>query len=214
MLNPLLYSAAAVASLLLVLTGTALQSASDDVSPHDRTTPSDTASVVTITYVKKPWYAWRTRIVKKFKESIPQYAAIAGLLQKNYHLSESRETFGGIYLWRNEADAKAWFTPVWFERVRKTYGAEGRVDYYEIVRSREIAPSETSGQYWSVLQLDKPVSFTDAPGLLRITEIKHDSQYGTVTLWKSKEAAEKFFSQRHAGTLTYFDTPVLIDKLK
>lgn len=213
MLNPLLYSAAAAASLLLVLTGTALQSTSD-VSFQNQTTSTDTASVVTITYVKKPWYAWRTLIIRKFKESIPQYAAIPGLLQKNYHLSEKHKTFGGIYLWKNEADAKAWFTPVWFERVRKTYGAEGRVEYYKIVRSREIAQSETSGHYWSVLQFDKTISFTNAPGLVRVTDIKNDTQYGTVTLWQTKEAAEKFFSQRHAGTLLYFDTPVLINNLK
>lgn len=99
---------------------------------NDKTMIVNSPAVVTITYVKKPWYAFRFLAVNKFKESMPEYKAIAGLLQKNYHLAEDYNLFGGIYYWRSKADVRAWFTPKWFERVLKTYGKEGVVKYYSI----------------------------------------------------------------------------------
>ncbi len=173
-------------------------------------------TIVTITYVKKPWYAWRSLVVKKFKESIPEYEAIPGLLQKNYHFTESDGKFGGIYLWASEAEARAWFNPKWFERVVKTYGEAGVVNYYQVIQSTTVAKHELTGDYWSVLQLGKSLSIpTTTQGLLRITQIKNKDQFGTITLWKSKEEAKRYFSQqKEAGQIAYFDTPVLIDKLK
>jgi len=177
---------------------------------------SNEPTVVTITYVKKPWYAWRSLVVKKFKESIPEYEAIPGLLQKNYHFTEDHNKFGGIYHWSTEAEAKAWFNLKWFERVVKTYGEEGVVDYYQILQSTTIAKHDLTGDYWSALQLGNSLSIpTTTQGLLRVTQIKSKDQLGSITLWKSKEEAKQYFSQlKGAGQISYFDTPVLIDKLK
>jgi heme-degrading monooxygenase HmoA len=193
------------------------------LTPHSNSKQLNTTNmsnseptVLTITYVKKPWYAWRSLVVKKFKESIPEYEAIPGLLQKNYHFTENDGKFGGIYLWASEAEAKAWFNPKWFERVIKTYGEEGVVDYNQILQSTTIAKHDLTGDYCSVLQLGKALSISEStPGLLRITQIKSKDQLGSVTLWKSKEEAKQYFSQQKgAGQISYFDTPVLIDKLR
>ncbi|MFN7493747.1 MAG: hypothetical protein ACK5RG_12585 [Cyclobacteriaceae bacterium] len=193
------------------------------LTPHSNSKQLNTTNmsnseptVLTITYVKKPWYAWRSLVVKKFKESIPEYEAILGLLQKNYHFAEDYKKFGGIYHWSTEAEAKAWFNPKWFERVIKTYGEAGVVDYYQILQSTTIAKHDLTGDYWSVLQLGKALSISEStPGLLRITQIKSKDQLGSITLWKSKEEAKQYFSQQiGAGQISYFDTPVLIDKLR
>lgn len=187
-------------------------------SKHVNTTMMSNSqpTIVTITYVKKPWYAWRSLVVKKFKESIPEYEAILGLLQKNYHLTESDGKFGGIYLWASEAEARAWFNPKWFERIVKTYGEAGVVDYYQIVQSTTIAKHELTGDYWLTLQVGKSLAIPESTsGLLRITQIKSKDQLGTIALWKSKEEAKRYFGQqKDAGQISYFDTPVLIDKLK
>ncbi|MBI3218687.1 MAG: YdhR family protein [Bacteroidetes bacterium] len=212
-----------IARKYMALVGIAVMTMAFQVAPYSISNHQNSLSmsqtnptVVTITYVKKPWYAWRSLVVKKFKESIPEYEAIPGLLQKNYHFTENDGKFGGIYLWASEAEAKAWFNPKWFERVIKTYGEAGVVDYYQIIQSTTIAKHELTGDYWSVLQLGKALSIPEStPGLLRITQIKSKEQLGSVTLWKSKEEAKQYFSQQKgAGQISYFDTPVLIDKLK
>jgi hypothetical protein len=208
----------------MALVGIAVMSMAFQIlTPHTMSNPSNTTTmstieptVVTITYVKKPWYAWRSLVIKKFKESIPEYEAIPGLLQKNYHFTEDYKKFGGIYHWSTEAEARTWFNPKWFERVIKTYGEAGVVDYYQVIQSTTIAKHELTGDYWSTLQLGKSLTIPESTsGLLRITQIKSNDQLGTIALWKSKEEAKRYFSQQKgAGQISFFDTPVLIDKLK
>lgn len=207
------------ALIVLILTSMAFQGHSQGTTAYQNPSNRMTTyapKILTITYVRKPWYAWRSLIVKKFKESIPTYQAIPGLMQKNYHFTENHRQFGGLYLWATEAEARRWFNPAWFQRVVKTYGKEGIVDYYEVVESSTMATHELTGRYWSVLQLGKSLDFAPAtPGLLRVTHIKNNDQSGTITLWTTKASALQFFSQqKEAGRLSYFDTPVLIDNLR
>jgi hypothetical protein len=96
------------------------------------TTDSTTFQTLTITKVKKPWYAWRSLVVGKMKKSFPEYQTIDGLGEKFYSFTENQKYFGGIYLWNNKAAAQAWFTEKWFERTEKSYGHRGQVDYYKI----------------------------------------------------------------------------------
>jgi hypothetical protein len=84
------------------------------------------AAALTIVRVPAPWWAPRGLITGRFVDAIPEYAAIAGLEHKSFtHTEDGR--FGGVYRWRSEADARAWFTPAWFERVRQSRGVEPEV---------------------------------------------------------------------------------------
>lgn len=179
-------------------------------------------AVITITEVKKPWYALRFLLKSGFEKSLPEYTTIPGLLQKNYAIHDGGKTFGGVYLWATKASAEAWFTPKWFERVEKTYGAAGKVSYFTVRDYQTFAKeSGAKGEYWTVIQRGSgkspALSFSKAQGLLRVYAVNDAAtgQAGSISLWNSKEEAERYFAQARtpAQELTYTDTPLLINHL-
>jgi len=96
-------------------------------------TVSPTAAVVTIVRIPTPWYAPRFLVVRKMRESMPLYRSIDGLVHKAYSLARPDVRFGGIYLWKDLASARAWFSPAWFERVEKERGASAEVSFHEVM---------------------------------------------------------------------------------
>lgn len=185
------------------------------------TQPNAAAPVVAITYVKRPWYGLRALIVSRFKKSIPEYEAVPGLLAKQYALTADGQVFGGIYLFRTRQDAQNWFNPAWFSRIEKTYGAPGKVAYYRVTSVGTVSqPVRPTGTFWTVLSLGEEPAGVNRPaaGLLRVVAVSDRSdgpkagQTGSVTLWRSKVDAERYFAGR-GSIQQYFDTPVLIDKL-
>lgn len=83
--------------------------------------------VITMTRVTAPWYAPKFLIKSGMKKSIPEYAAVKGLVRKVYSIEEGTGFFGGIYLWENEQSAKEWFNQAWFDRVNSKYGGDHKV---------------------------------------------------------------------------------------
>ncbi len=173
--------------------------------------------VLTISKVKTPWYGFRFLVVGRFRKSIPEYAAVKGLNHKSYHLLENRDYFGGIYLWKSEEDAKAWFNTEWFERVEKTYGEKGIVEYYEITQTETLTDiSQPNANYWSVISFYKNEIEMDkkATGLLKIVSVINPSgEKGFVTLWEDKKAAHDYFDKTNYDN-TFFDTPILLNNVK
>jgi len=101
-----------------------------DNVPGGTPASSDSASVATLVEIAIPAGLPRERILAGFAAAVPSYRATPGLLRKHFTLGE-RETFGGVYLWRDEASARAWFDAGWHERVRQAYGAEARVEWFD-----------------------------------------------------------------------------------
>ncbi|MCE3604316.1 YdhR family protein [Massilia sp. P8910] len=66
-----------------------------------------------------------------FLSTAPTYQDVPGLLRKHYLLSEDGATAGGVYEWNSRADAEAMYTPAWRAFVRKKYGAEPTVNYFD-----------------------------------------------------------------------------------
>ena len=52
-----------------------------------------------------------------------------GLLRKYYLNGEAGG--GGVYLWTSEAEARAWYTPEWENRMETAFGARPTVTYYD-----------------------------------------------------------------------------------
>jgi hypothetical protein len=59
----------------------------------------------------------------------PKYQGIAGLLRKNYWLSEDGRRAGGIYVWASRADAERLYTAEWKKMVESRYGVSPAIEY-------------------------------------------------------------------------------------
>ena len=72
----------------------------------------------------------RDRIAQGFAAAASTLQKLPGLLRKYFILTADGK-FGGIYLWKDEASAKAWFTPAWQERVLKEHGQPASVEWFD-----------------------------------------------------------------------------------
>jgi hypothetical protein len=72
------------------------------------------------------------KVVKVSLSSADKFAAMKdeGLLMK-YYLSRESGGSGGVYIWKSKADADAWYTPEWADRLEETYGARPSVIFYD-----------------------------------------------------------------------------------
>ncbi|MEI6410543.1 MAG: hypothetical protein WCR52_14230 [Bacteroidota bacterium] len=170
---------------------------------------------VAITKVKKPWYAFRSLVVKKFVGSMPEYAAIPGLLFKAYAFTAHAPYFGGIYLWDDKISAQNWFNPTWFARVLKTYKTPGVVLYFKVTGVQTLQTLyATKGDYYSSLSMGDAALPNDTKGLLRVYWVENEAgESGHICLWASEKAAKAYFKTVKVEP-EYFDTPVLLWETK
>jgi hypothetical protein len=68
-------------------------------------------------------------ITKVFRGTAPKYQGIAGLLRKNYWMSEDGRRAGGIYVWTSRADADRVYTAEWKKFVEGKYGVPPAIEY-------------------------------------------------------------------------------------
>jgi heme-degrading monooxygenase HmoA len=92
---------------------------------------ASSSTVATLVLIRTPAGVSRERLIAEFRAAIPAHRAAPGLLRKNFLIGDNGAAFGGLYLWRDEASAKAWFDDAWHERVRKTYGQAAAVDWFD-----------------------------------------------------------------------------------
>jgi hypothetical protein len=173
---------------------------------------SSIIQTLTITKVKKPWYAWRGLVVSKMKKSIPEYQAIKGLNQKFYSFIENHKFFGGIYFWETEKDATNWFNQAWYDRTEKKYGAKGIVVYYKIHSIKTIATvSPNTKDLYAAITYKKEDTFlmeNYAEGLLKILTLTDDKNITCyLTLWQNHENAKTYFQNKNLIN-EFFDVPL------
>ncbi len=101
--------------------------------------PAADGAVLVITKVKRPWYAADFLIERGFRKSVPEYAALPGLVTKFYTLAEDGR-FGGAYLWTDRASAERQFDAAWHARVQARYGAPGEVRMYTVLSVLDRRP--------------------------------------------------------------------------
>lgn len=188
---------------LLVAACATLPSATTPLTLTERALPP--TAVVTVTKVKPPWYAARFLIVRGFRKAVPEYQAIPGLLTKQFSLS-SDGRFGGVYLWKDRASAQAWFSPKWFERVRRVYGVEGEVRTLEVSRCLEGPTGAVEeGPMAVAIAAGALESYAGAKGL------RSAQQAGPliVSAWASRDEGQAFLGG--AAEVEWFDSPVAIN---
>jgi hypothetical protein len=68
-------------------------------------------------------------ITATFQSTAPRYRGVAGLLRKNYFVSEDGRRAGGIYVWETRADAERVYTAEWRMLVESKYGTAPEIEY-------------------------------------------------------------------------------------
>jgi heme-degrading monooxygenase HmoA len=174
------------------------------------------SAVAAVVKVPTPWYAPKMLVWSRMRETTPTYDSIPGLSFKAYAIAQADGHYGGLYLWKDLASARAWFNPAWFERVEKERGAKGQVRFYEVPVAVDNTPGGTPAQadgasVSTLVTIPTPAGIGKArlvqefqasiptyravPGLLRkhfiITD---DGRFGGIYLWKDQAAAEKWFN--------------------
>ena len=66
-----------------------------------------------------------------FQSTAPKYQGLAGLVRKNYLLSEDGTRAGGAYVWETRADAERVYNADWRKMVEAKYGSPPIVEYFE-----------------------------------------------------------------------------------
>jgi hypothetical protein len=173
------------------------------------------SAVAAIVRVPKPWYAPQSRVVGKMRDAMPQYEAIPGLSHKAFTLAQADGRYGGIYLWKDLASARAFFAPAWFERVQQERGVGGEVRLFEVPVLVDNQPAGTAANARSagvatLVTIALPAGVARARlvqgfqaavpeykavnGLLRKYFIlTDDARFGGVYLWKDQDSADRWF---------------------
>src|SRR6185369_10317416 len=102
-----------------------------------------------IVRVPKPWYAPRSLVEGRMRDTVGEYERLPGLLFKAYSLERSSGDFGGLYHWRSGADAAAWFNAGWFDRIRRDRGVEPSVRFFDAPLSVDNSPGGTKADLHS-----------------------------------------------------------------
>jgi heme-degrading monooxygenase HmoA len=115
---------------------------------------SDSSAVATVVQIALPATVSQERLLAEFKAAVPTYQAVPGLLRKHFITAGegTSRSFGGVYLWRDEASAKAFFNASWQARVQNTYGSAAQIEWFDVP---VLLPSSLGAQA-SVLVQNKP----------------------------------------------------------
>jgi heme-degrading monooxygenase HmoA len=102
--------------------------------------------VATLVTVTTPPQVGPERLVAEFTAAAPTYQKVPGLLRKYFIITDGGK-FGGVYLWDTQTSAQNWFSPVWHERVRKTYGAAAQIEWLDapIAIASKLADNQLEG---------------------------------------------------------------------
>ncbi len=93
----------------------------------------DSGGVATLVQIALPAGVSQDKLLAGFKAAVPTYQQVPGLLRKSFITSGdgAQRRFGGVYLWRDEASAQAFFNSAWHDRVRSTYGTTASIEWFD-----------------------------------------------------------------------------------
>ena len=85
----------------------------------------------------------REEVVANYRRSAPKWRANLDLIRKNYLYEAEKRRAGGVYLWRSMEAARRARDAAWLDRVRRTYGSEPMVQYFETPSVADNAIGQT-----------------------------------------------------------------------
>ena len=90
-----------------------------------------------------PWFRPRGLVERRMVARAPEYLGLPGLARK-YFVLASEARVGGLYLWRDEASARAYFDDAWRARVVERYGRAPEITRFDVL-GVDAAPSFSPG---------------------------------------------------------------------
>lgn len=172
------------------------------------------ANSLTITKLKKPWYAGRGMVIRKMEETLTEYKTLPGLNQKYYSFTSDYKFLGGIYLWQTKKDIQNWFNEEWYLKMAEKYGAEAIVDRYEVLETEEFNTlGKSKGRFCGVISYapGRELNWSGEGALVRVLTLKDDKgQACYFSLWKTEDDA-KLFLTTYGITNQFFDVPLLLN---
>jgi hypothetical protein len=70
-------------------------------------------------------------VVANFEKTAPNWRANPDLIRKNYLVDAHKGIAGGVYLWKDRADAEKWHGEAFRQKVKEIYGSEPEIRYFE-----------------------------------------------------------------------------------
>jgi hypothetical protein len=108
--------------------------------------PAAAEPVAVLVAVPVPKGMPRAQLEALFRQSVPEYAKLPGLVRKYYTIGDDGRA-GGLYLWSSRASAEAWYNEAWKADVQRRWGAPAAVSYFDVpVIVDGPAAAQTSGQ--------------------------------------------------------------------
>ncbi|MES2821120.1 MAG: hypothetical protein V4812_19260 [Pseudomonadota bacterium] len=101
-----------------------------DNVPGGTRADNDSDAVATLVEMAIPEGVDAQRLVAQFEAAVPAYRKVPGLLRKHFLLTEPG-SFGGLYLWQDEASARAWFNADWHRDVVERHGRAARIEWFD-----------------------------------------------------------------------------------
>ena len=115
-----------------------------DNTPGGTPANANSAAVATMVEIPIPAGVGKERIAQGYAAAVPSFQKVPGLLRK-YFITTDDGKFGGIYIWKDEASANAWFTPAWRDRVLKEYGQPASLEWFD---TPILLPGQDAGGAW------------------------------------------------------------------
>jgi heme-degrading monooxygenase HmoA len=122
-----------------------------DNTPGGTQENTHSQGVATLVEIDTPRVVSKERLIQEFKLAMPTYQKIPGLLRKHFTISDAG-TFGGIYLWKDEASAQTWFNQTWHAQVQAKYGQAAKIEWFAtpILSPSSNASSAIAAGYMTV----------------------------------------------------------------
>jgi hypothetical protein len=115
-----------------------------DNTPGGTPANANSSAVATVVEISIPAGVSKERIAQGYAAAVPGFQRVPGLLRK-YFITTADGKFGGIYIWKDEASANAWFTPAWRDRVLKEYGQPASLEWFD---TPILLPGQDAGGTW------------------------------------------------------------------
>ena len=115
-----------------------------DNTPGGTPADANSSAVATMVEIPVPAGVSKERMAQGFAAAVPGFQKVPGLLRK-YFITTADGKFGGIYIWKDEASANAWFTPAWRDRVLKEYGQPASLEWFD---TPILLPGQDAGGAW------------------------------------------------------------------